>query len=201
MKKFPIKGWVLGSSWDRSGFCENSKIKNIFLEYLLFIKHLSYDNMYRESRCPFSTFKVPHSGVCGTSMRVIFDIGHYLWSNGTGTNFKLVHKAHEDRGVIPRQLTRQLHATNPSDFTRMFLKWLLLTKSEGLAKSFCDYMKPCTPENKVEFYAKTRFFRLFLRFPIIFPKFFNRFSSYRLHCVHDILTKNSSHKNFNYLVF
>jgi len=37
------------------------------------------------------------------------------------------------------------------------------------AKSFCDKMKPCTPMNKVGFYAKTRFIPTF-------PPFFDNIS-------------------------
>ena len=52
-------------------------------------------------------------------------------------------------------------------------------------------MKPCTPANKVEFYGKTRFFRLLVLFLIISPKFINWFCSFGLHCVQDIPTNKS----------
>jgi len=91
--------------------------------------------------------------------------------------------------------TYQAVARTPSDSTRTLLKRLFFCEKSRPTKSFCDKMKPCTPANKIEFYAKNRFFPTFSPvFLIVTPKFFNRFSFFRLHCVQDIPTSNSYFK-------
>ena len=60
------------------------------------------------------------------------------------------------------------------------------------AKSFCDKMKPCSPANKVEFYAWTRFFPTFSPFFDNIPEVFQPILLLSaMQCVQDIRTNNA----------
>ena len=129
-------------------------------------------------------------------------LGGHFWfkksffTSNLGTEIKTLKRIKNWKGHFT--LTHQAVATTPSDFTRMLPKWFLLMKNEGLPSRFAIKWSLAPPRTKSNLRQKIDNFRLFLRFSIISPKFFNRFCYFRLHCVQDIPTNNSFfHKNSN----
>jgi len=111
-------------------------------------------------------------------------MGYFLrikgWQNNRGA---------KNIWVIPRQLTRQLQRLPPISLV-CCLNDFLLMKNEGLPRRFAIKWSPAPPRTRSNFTQKLDFVRLFLRFSIISPKFFDRFCSYMLQCVQDIPTNN-----------
>ena len=86
--------------------------------------------------------------------------------------------------------TQKAVATTPPILLVCCLNDFFDKKNEGLPSRFAIKWSLALPRTRSNFTRKLDFFRFF-RCLIIFPKFFNRFCSLRLHCDQDIPTNNS----------